>query len=533
MMRPRFFDAFLAALLLVAGTVVVRGQAPDSSVGQYPRDTTTDAPLVKGDPRPIYFPPAPPALDQAVSTDTTTQGLMAPPELAAYVGEIYYPPLGARLARGTLTSKLRAAIARHRADKQALLDELRAELARLATETSAVRLPGLEALARRQAPRLAELDETAEELRRDLIQLDHGWDDMREWFLNGSESVEVGRGPGRGMSPRTIRRGFTPEEIAEVMRGAAYYYRALLPAQRRLLREIAIELTLAGDDRASATAAQPRVFFSPELARVALPDSLSPEAAAKLAIFQAKKTTLKKELYDAIFEQDRPGLSAYLLRTSRLKALASRQAAALADLEFTAEALRRELPAPVLVSRAGPTLPAALQAQVAATQRAMAALQQETSAKIAALAARDPEVQVNSQFTAAGLDYSVRSAGKGQNERGRAFEAHRVNAVEDGMAAIAAEHGRRYATLVNERNALKTQVARAIGTERPEIVEAALGNAWRAARLATATPALHDYRLAAFEPGLSVEQRRLLFDAAIEQLGLPLPGGELQPTKRD
>jgi hypothetical protein len=28
-------------------------------------------------------------------------------------------------------------------------------------------------------------------------------------------------------------------------------------------------------------------------------------------------------------------------------------------------------------------------------------------------------------------------------------------------------------------------------------------------------------------PGLSPEQRRLLFDAAVEKLALPLPGGEV------
>ena len=38
-----------------------------------------------------------------------------------------------------------------------------------------------------------------------------------------------------------------------------------------------------------------------------------------------------------------------------------------------------------------------------------------------------------------------------------------------------------------------------------------------------------EYQTAVFQPGLSPEQRRLLFDAAIEKLSLPLPGGERIP----
>ena len=39
-----------------------------------------------------------------------------------------------------------------------------------------------------------------------------------------------------------------------------------------------------------------------------------------------------------------------------------------------------------------------------------------------------------------------------------------------------------------------------------------------------------DYQVAVFEPGLSPEQRRLLFDLAVEKLALPLPAGEILPN---
>ena len=35
-----------------------------------------------------------------------------------------------------------------------------------------------------------------------------------------------------------------------------------------------------------------------------------------------------------------------------------------------------------------------------------------------------------------------------------------------------------------------------------------------------------DYQTAALMPGLSPEQRRMLYDAAVEELALPLPAGE-------
>jgi hypothetical protein len=42
--------------------------------------------------------------------------------------------------------------------------------------------------------------------------------------------------------------------------------------------------------------------------------------------------------------------------------------------------------------------------------------------------------------------------------------------------------------------------------------------------------AYREYDIATLEPGLSPEQRRLLFGGAIALLQLPLPGAEEQPT---
>ena len=42
--------------------------------------------------------------------------------------------------------------------------------------------------------------------------------------------------------------------------------------------------------------------------------------------------------------------------------------------------------------------------------------------------------------------------------------------------------------------------------------------------------AYRDYRSAVFEPGMSIEQRRLLFGHALMELKLPLPPGDMQPV---
>ena len=50
------------------------------------------------------------------------------------------------------------------------------------------------------------------------------------------------------------KRGFSPLEIAQVMRSYAYYENGLPAAQRRLLLEIAVELQMAADNVENATA---------------------------------------------------------------------------------------------------------------------------------------------------------------------------------------------------------------------------------------------------------------------------------------
>ena len=76
------------------------------------------------------------------------------------------------------------------------------------------------------------------------------------------------------------------------------------------------------------------------------------------------------------------------------------------------------------------------------------------------------------------------------------------------------------------------EAAKILGTRESTKLDQAIGTAVRVANARETEAAYVEYRQALFEPGLSPEQRRLLFDGAIERLELPLPRGELQPFLR-
>lgn len=466
---------------------------------------------------PIFFPPDPPPLEGSRMRDgaASRHRIPAPDELAAYVGEPFYAALGTRLSTGTLSQKLRQQLESYRAERGALVDELRAELERLRPADAAARRQAWAALAVRQGPRLAAVEQQAEQLRVNLVAPHGDWRAQREWALG-----------------QQTDRGFSPAEVAQVMRAYASYENSLLPAQRRLLREIAIELLLAGDPSASAAAAPAAVFFPPEPARVVLPADLPADLAARLALYQTKKATLKKELYDTITAED--GMNFGFLRV-RLSRLPEKQAAALTELEQLAEQIRVGL-AQLPVTRAEPPrsrLPPALTARLHALMRERATLHRETTARVVAAIAQSPPgaVRATYSYEPTGLHYVVvplaaaHSGPAGQN----AGAAEKLRAQ---LAGIAEDYGRRVARSINDADGIYREAAEFLGSKSPATIDAALQAARRAAVPDEKAAAFQEYRLAVLEPGLSPGQRRLLFAAALEKLELPLPAGQLQPTAR-
>lgn len=472
-----------------------------------------------GIPRPtpvaICFPPAPPPLGRPIPRTLNAPGrTAAPEELAPFINEPFYPQLSTRLLTRSLTNEQRQQLESYQKSKRAAQAELRAELERLRDAEPAARRDALAAFARRQTPGLIELEKTAEKLRADLGASGRGWDDLREWHLTDND-----------------RRGFSPVELAQVVRSYAYYRTGLTDGQRRLLREIVLELLMAGESAEKATANQPFVFFQPELARVTLPTDIPPELAAKIAGYQTKKALVKKELFDAVRNGD--GARLGFLRNP-LRSLAAKHTTQLAELEALADAIRAGLAehAPAERPPERSPLPAAL------TERLVMLLRNRDEAERDATVRVDASIKANAslpvrvsyRFDGDGLRFVLvpaRSRGPASRDTAEKIEALRAE-----LSDVAETFGRRMAELINERDAIRREAGEAIGTTNVAKIDAALNTANRVAVLKLNQDAYGEYRVAVFEPGLSPEQRRLLFDAAIVRLGLPLPRAELQPTRR-
>ncbi len=471
-------------------------------------------------PVPIYFPINPPPLDRAVSrlsASGSTHTFAPPPELALYVTEPFYAPLGTRLIQKSLDEKKRGQIEAYRVARETLLEELHAELARVRDAEPAERRQALGALARRQTPRLVELEAAAERIRSDFASADNDWSALREWRL-GERNL----------------RADSPTELASVMRAAAFYQPGLSLAQRQLLREIVIEITTGAEDAAAAAARQPFLFFSPALTRVMLPDNLPAEVARKIAVFETKKSALKKELFDVLLAEDRAVFG--FIRTAAVKSLATRQAPALAAIEQLADEIRDGLaavPAMTPPETRSP-LPPTLTQRTMVVVEARTALQKTTRAKIDAIAGELPSdypVIVVTTIDAQGV--KVRFAPRPGSRRRLVPNDPVMTGIVARLNEVGEAHRLRYEELNQTVEALRGDVGRVLGAgaTRPQI-DQALDGVIRFNVQRENEDGYRDYRLAVFEPGLSPEQRRLLLGSALRKLDLPLPEGELQPTRR-
>lgn len=437
-------------------------------------------------PDPGFFPPAPPPLGTVpASADPGDLRLAAPIELAPFVNEPFYAPLNAHLASPNphdwLTDRQKQQIEAYRASKGALQAELLARLYTLREADTASRLQSLQAFAREQTPRLIELEKRAEQLRIDLL---------------GESAGTIG-GPG---IPDTIG---TP---ADELKTAAFYGRGLSPAQRRLLREIAIE-TQEGAPTGTPPGPDGRwLFFSPATARVQLPPGLPAGLADKVSAYERAKNTLKSELRAALVESGPPGVTGG--RAQALAALAERQEPRFARLDDLAEDIRGGLQGLVADPLRAPRLPSLspeLEERIAAYRKAKLGLQKALLAKVQEVTSRE-----------AGAD-----------------SAATQDKVQQAIALFTRENAARYADLEKAKDGIRSDLARAAaahpeGAEHDQSADRLLKNFTDSLQQHEFWRIYYEYRIAVFEPGLSPEQRRLLFANAVEKLVL-LPAGAASP----
>jgi hypothetical protein len=485
--------------------------AGDSGPGFFP-------PLV------VWFPPAVPVSGEAIPhepTLTRANARLEPPSgLADFVSEYFYPALSTRLNSrlpGDLADKLDA----YRARRGRLLNELADQLVGLYGADDETKLAELQAFAAQQSPRLIALEREAEELRRaiitgGLLHLSVDWSRKRKWIIG-----------------RTRFNGEHLEKEAEfqVVRAAAYYQDGFSTEQRGLLVEIAAELQQRA--RASRPIPTPRrgdpaaMFFSPAMARVRLPRSAPPELVTLISRFNAERTALKQQLYNAVLLHDRTPAHE---RTEKFSALADEQWPRLVELEKLAEQIRLAMAAmPPARIAAPPHIPKSLLDRIEIYNRdrrkfieefehaKYVASQMVPVPRVSPQMSEDERVQLARKLAADRAALRAKVAQLFQEETRDRFEAMlgRYKIIQADLALVAAgqfdpETGRPLTSETLLRG-YTAAMERFDVFGREEVI-------------------YRGYRMAMLMPGLSPEQRRLLFGAALVGLAQPLPHGEYLPT---
>ena len=475
--------------------------------------------------RVTFFPPTAPIYGAAIADRQPNPGfnhlpVVTPETLPDYVNEFFYPALGTRIVEDTLPKNFPARLDSFADARTALLDDLKEQLRLAAAADAATSERDLRTFAVFQQPRLVALEKEAESIRDTIVrgaflQPNADWNEIREWRL--------------GKLPQK-NPAITALAEYQVIRAAAYFSKGFSPEQRGLLREIAMELrdklprSLRGPSPTPAVARDPAtMFFSPETSRLRLPPKLPADLATKIGAYNHDKDEVKSELRDTVVAQDR---ASFADRTRSFEALADRQAPRLTALAALAEDIRRGLallPKPPPPA-APPDLPPGFAEQLDAYRRDKLALDTEhrlrlVSASHTALAG-SPDLPLPARIRLTAT--AVQEARKQAEADFQTANAERTVDLQQRAAKMR--------QILEASAAGRTDPA----TGKP-MDPAALMRAFNAAeqqfeKIGREKALYHDYRVAMLLPGLSPEQRRLLFGAALVALAQPLPDAERMPA---
>jgi len=429
----------------------------------------------------IYFPPTPPVLGAAREPAAAAPSWPAPPALAAYVAEPFYAPLSAALKAGGADPVLDIELDAYHADREALLAELRAQLDTLKDADSEARQKGLAAFSADVEPRVLGLQRRGEQLRADLTAQGGGRNQFIRWNVDFADLTAA------QANDRTLQ--------SWRMEVDSYFLPGLSPAQRGLLREIALGLRTFADPKEGAV-----LFFSPATSRIPLPAHPSAALQGDLDAYHRLKGQLEAALLEAAYPRTPADISS---RAAAVAALARQQQRGFAALEDLAEKIRAAL---ADVNDPGRTpdlaMPANLAAQIAAYRREKLALQRDLLARVDAIRRR----------------------------AGPASPPATPAEIRQAIAAFTQENAARYAALNQSRDFIRDETAK-LAAGPPD----AGGDGALQARFSTSLRQLesywdyHDYQIAVLQPGISPGLRQILFEGGLEKLSLPLPGAAMQP----
>jgi hypothetical protein len=465
------------------------------------------------EPRYVFFPPSAPVLDTELPIlAPLASGPAAPDDLAAFVGDPFYPLLGARLIADDLPRSVRAEVVAYREERVLLQGELKAAVASLKEAEPALRAARLADLARLQEARIAELEAKGERLIAEMRPVE-----VLGIGIPGAENLD-------GFSRRVRAVRDTPSDAAglhresDSLRGAAFFQGGLTARQRSLLLEAAGDLdSLAG---AGTGAGPPRrlLEFSPATARVALPAALPQALEASLAAYAEIKAELKDELRNRLWEtRDESGDA----RRDSMAKLAAAEAPRLDRVDSLAEEIRNGLavlPDPA-APQPGPPLPPEITQRIGEYRRhklellktlrvLLDAPQERPAPRVPPDGDRNTlawthETSASTEVQATDLKASVTEFNQRQNELLATLNREEAGIRESVAAFVRSNNGQADRKSVNDllRDFEKAR-------QRQEL--------WDQYR---------DYQAAVLMPGLTQGQRNLLFSAALEELSLPLPVG--------
>jgi hypothetical protein len=505
-MNPRFLPVLLAGLL--AGTNGARAQT-----GKLP----FLAPIV-------FFPPTPPVFGAAIPDQPPGRlpfyrgiELLPPDGMADFVGEYFYPALATRLFVPELNPKLEARLHTYRSKRLQQVTSLLNQFVGLHDAPPETCERELRTFAATQTPQLVALEIEAEQLREELIA--DGWRNGIDWNANRRWKLDV----------RKEHMDWAEAEAQfQVVRATAYYQKGLIPVQRGLVCELAIELQNAARKARGQPGARgdsDAIFFSPEMARFRLPFGASPGLREKIGLFNRRKVALKNELHDTIIALDREGAAQ---RAQAFEALADRQWPALVELEQLADEIRVELAvrlAPV-APPAPPWIPAGLIEMIHRYNED-----------------RDTyfgELKV-AMDTAIGLVPRPANDTPDAEREQAEFRSRQEQARRQAVADFQRVHAARFAQLELRYKTIRQTLAVAAEkqTDRKTGLPLNADNLLRAHAASMEefntfgreSAIYTHYRIAMLQPGLSPEQRRLLFTFAVAGLAQPLPYGEPMPVR--
>lgn len=498
----RLWRCGLTLALCGAASTVARAQSNPKAPTVSPAPDRMTSPGPAGLPLEwIFFPATPPPLGAEVAVIAASRPSGTPRLLRAFVTDAFYPQLASRLVRmpGEQSRKDVFEVEEHvRLDaflglRAALVAELYERAPRFLELEPEPRLVAFETFAQSQARRLEEMERTAEWLRERMARTD-SWSEHRSWRLN--------RGSLRTPRDKTYVLEF------QVVRAAAYYQVGLSPAQRRLVRECAMEMNETIALRGRAPPSDVLFYFSPDTTRILRPEGAPPELDAAIAEYIAEKTRLKAELRELIYETD--GALFEATRIKRFEELAAAQAGALSDLEVQAESIRRQL---VRLSdyrrfRRPPPLDARVEERLREFAERAQAIDQDRAEFVRERMQRmRPEAAPSPQP---------------QAMQETAARARAVFEMEQGSRLIA--HERDAEVLLDElvQSLPPDEAGRLNGSPDVALRDYLERRAEQ--------DAYAEYDLAVLEPGLSPAQRRLLLASAMARLRQVELPPELQPT---